>query len=97
MFIILFIFDLNQNIFKVTIRLRYDQKKGQIIFCYTYSPSKLANCFIVNNDLNKSYNLRNLLELKIPDKGKYNDYGEDTFDLKFKIYYSQKKIILINI
>jgi hypothetical protein len=55
----------------------------QKIFCYTNSPSKLANCFIVNNDLNKSYNLRNLLELKIPDKGKYNDYGEDTFEYFF--------------
>jgi hypothetical protein len=55
----------------------------QKIFCYTNSPSKLANCFTVNNDLNKSYNLRNLLELKIPDKGKYNDYGEDTFEYFF--------------
>ena len=45
--------------------------------------SNLANCFILNNDLNKSYNLRNLLELKIPDKGKYNDYGEDTFEYFF--------------
>jgi hypothetical protein len=24
------------------------------------------------------YNLRSLLERKLPDKGKYNDYGEDT-------------------
>ena len=55
----------------------------QKIFCYTNSPSKLASCFILNNDLNKSYNLRNLLELKIPDKGKYNDYGEDTFEYFF--------------
>lgn len=37
----------------------------------------------MNNDLNKSYNLRNLLELKIPDKSKYNDYGEDTFEYFF--------------
>jgi hypothetical protein len=55
----------------------------QKIFCYSNSPSNLANCFILNNDLNKSYNLRNLLELKIPDKGKYNDYGEDTFEYFF--------------
>ena len=45
----------------------------QKIFCYSNSPSNLANCFTLNNDLNKSYNLRNLLELKLPDKGKYND------------------------
>jgi hypothetical protein len=32
----------------------------------------------VDNELNKSYNLRNLLDLKIPDKGKYNDFGEET-------------------
>jgi len=47
----------------------------QKIFCYSNSPSNLANCFTLNNDLNKSYNLRNLLELKLPDKGKYIDYG----------------------
>ena len=46
----------------------------QKIFCYSNSPSNLANvyCFTVNNDLNKSYNLRNLLELKVLTKGKYN-------------------------
>jgi len=37
----------------------------------------------VNNELNKSYNLRNLLDLKIPDKGKYNDFGEETFEYFF--------------
>jgi len=37
----------------------------------------------VNNELNKSYNLRNLLDLKIPDKGKYNDFGEETLEYIF--------------
>jgi hypothetical protein len=55
----------------------------QKIFCYSNSPSNLANCLTVNNDLNKSYNLRNLLELKVPTKGKYNDHGEDTFEYFF--------------
>jgi hypothetical protein len=48
----------------------------QKIFCCANSPSNLANCFIINSDLNKNYNLRNLLELKIPDKGNFNDFGE---------------------
>jgi hypothetical protein len=51
----------------------------QKIFCCANSPSNLANCFIINSDLNKNYNLRNLLELNIPDKGNFNDFGEDTF------------------
>jgi hypothetical protein len=55
----------------------------QKIFCFSNSPSNLANCFTLNNDLNKSYNLRNLLELKLPDKGKYNNYREDTFEYFF--------------
>jgi hypothetical protein len=49
--------------------------------------SNLANCFIVNSDLNNKYNLRNLLELKIPDKGNSNDFGEDTF-----VYFFSKFI-----
>ena len=48
-----------------------------------YFKANLANCFTVNNELNKSYNLRNLLDLKIPDKGKYNDFGEETFEYFF--------------
>jgi hypothetical protein len=61
----------------------------QKIFCCSNSPTNLANCFIVNSDLNKKYNLRNLLELKIkiPDKGNYNDFGEDTF-----VYFFSKFI-----
>jgi len=55
----------------------------QKTFCYSNSPN-LANCFTLNNDLNKSYNLRNLLKLKLPDIGKYIDYGEDTFEYFFK-------------
>ena len=55
----------------------------QKIFCYASSPTNLANWFTVNNELNKSYNLRNLLDLKIPDKGKYNDFGEETFEYFF--------------
>jgi hypothetical protein len=40
-------------------------------------------------DLNKSYNLRNLLELKIPDKGKFNDHGEDTFEYFFSKFINK--------
>jgi len=43
----------------------------QKLFCCANSPSNLANCFIINSDLNKIYNLRNLFELKIPDKGNF--------------------------
>ncbi len=46
---------------------------------FSNSPSNLAKCFIVNRDLNKKYNLRNLLEFKTPDKGNFNDFGEDTY------------------
>jgi hypothetical protein len=41
------------------------------------------NIMYKNTTITFSYNLRNLLELKIPDKGKYNDYGEDTFEYFF--------------
>jgi len=43
--------------------------------------------FLINSDLNKKYNLRNLLELKITDKGNFNDFGEDTF-----VYFFSKLI-----
>ncbi len=43
------------------------------------SLSKSLELFLINSDLNKKYNLRYLLELKIPDKGNFNDFGEDTF------------------
>ena len=33
------------------------------------------------------FDLRNLLELKIPNKGNYNDFGEDTF-----VYFFSKFI-----
>ena len=45
----------------------------------------------MNNDLNKRYNLRNLLELKIPDKGNLNNCGEDTFVYFFSKFI--KKVI----
>ena len=51
----------------------------QKIICCSNCHSNLAICFIVNSDINKKYNLRNLLELKKPDKGNYNDFGEETF------------------
>ena len=51
----------------------------QKIFCYSNSPSNLANCFTLNNDLNKSYNLRNL---NIPNFNKY---------MRFKLGISAKQ------
>jgi hypothetical protein len=73
-------YNLNGFQHRLVIRLCiYIQKN----FCYSSSPTNLANCFTVNNKLNKSYNLRNLLDLKIPDKGKYNDFGEETFEYFF--------------
>ena len=48
-------------------------------------------------DLNKSYNLRNLLELKIPDKGKFNDHGEDTFEYFFSKFINKVINEIINL
>ena len=66
---------------RLIIRLAIHTYKKYLLFKH------LANCFTLNNDLNKLYNLRNLLKLKLPDIGKYIDYGEDTFEgtVKFDI------------
>jgi len=68
---------------RLIIRLATHTYKKYLLFKH------LANCFSLNNDLNKSYILRNLLELKLPDKGKNNDYCEDTFEYFFSKFINR--------
>jgi hypothetical protein len=61
------------------------------------SPPNLKNKFIFNSNLNKHHLLRNSTDLYVPSIGKFNHYGEETFEYFFSKFINNLIINDINL
>ena len=59
------------------------------IMCSKDSPVNLREVFSLNKDLGKKYQLRNIDLLEVPSKGRFNDFGEQTFGYFFSRFINE--------
>ena len=60
-----------------------------MIFNDQNAPKSLKECFRFNIDLNKSYDLRNLNQLAMPQASSFNHFEDDTFKCFFSKFLNK--------
>ena len=58
-----------------------------------HSPKTLSKLLIKNNTRDVSYHMRNAVLFYVPDKGRHNDYMENTFQYFFSNFLNQIELI----